>query len=57
MKPNPLIEEIRAVRHRISEAFGHDTQRIVRHYQELERAKYANRTFVRTQTHTAGKSK
>ena len=48
MKPNPLIEEIRAVRHRISEAFGHDTQRLGQHYRELEATKYSHRTFVRT---------
>lgn len=47
MKPNPLIEEIREVRHRISAAFGHDTQRLVRHYQELEATKYSDRRFVR----------
>jgi hypothetical protein len=46
MRPNPLIEEIREVRHRISEAFGHDTARLVKHYQELEATRYADRTFI-----------
>jgi hypothetical protein len=49
MKPNPLIEEIREVRHRISAAFGHDTQRLVRHYQELQATRYSDRTFVRSE--------
>jgi len=47
MKPNQLVEEIRAVRSRISEAFGNDTQRLGQHYRELEATKYAHRTFVR----------
>jgi hypothetical protein len=37
MKPDPAIEEIRAVRHRISEEFGHDTQALLDHYRELEK--------------------
>jgi hypothetical protein len=34
MEPDPLIDEIREVRHRISAQFGH---RLVAHYMELER--------------------
>ncbi len=37
MKPDPAIEEVRAVRHRISEEFGHDTQALLDHYRELEK--------------------
>lgn len=37
MKPDPAIEEIRAVRHQISEEFGHDTQALLDHYRELEK--------------------
>jgi hypothetical protein len=37
MKPDPAIDEIRAVRHRISEEFGHDTQALLDHYRELEK--------------------
>ncbi|MFW6162770.1 MAG: hypothetical protein ACODAJ_08350 [Planctomycetota bacterium] len=42
MKPDPAIEEIRAVRHRISAEHGHDTRRLVKHYQEMEK-QYADR--------------
>jgi hypothetical protein len=31
-----VIEEIRAVRHRISERFGHDPERLVAHYMEIQ---------------------
>ena len=42
MRRNPLIEEIRAVRHKISAEHGHDTHRLIQHYKELEK-KYADR--------------
>ncbi len=42
MKPDPAIEEIRAVRREISAEHGHDTHRLVEHYRELEK-KYADR--------------
>jgi len=31
-----LVDEIRAVRHRISERFGHDTKALLDHYREME---------------------
>jgi len=37
MKKDPIIDEIRAVRHRISERFGHDTKRLCDHYREMEK--------------------
>lgn len=37
MKPDPAIDEVRAVRHRISEEFDHDTQALLDHYRELEK--------------------
>lgn len=37
MKKDPLIDEIRAVRHRISARFGHDTKKLCDHYRELEK--------------------
>jgi hypothetical protein len=37
MKPDPAIDEVRAVRHRISEELGHDTQALLDHYRELEK--------------------
>ncbi len=42
MRPDPAIEEIRAVRRQISAEHGHDTHRLVEHYRELEK-KYADR--------------
>jgi hypothetical protein len=33
---DPVIEEIREVRHRISERFGHDPERLFQHYLELQ---------------------
>jgi hypothetical protein len=33
---DPVIDEIREVRHRISERFGHDPERLVRHYMALQ---------------------
>jgi hypothetical protein len=43
MQPDPIIDEIRDVRHRISEEFGHDPEKLVEHYMELEKTKYADR--------------
>jgi hypothetical protein len=37
MTPDQAIEEIRAVRRRISEAYGHDVKAFLEHYRELER--------------------
>jgi hypothetical protein len=37
MTPDQAIEEIRAIRQRISEAFGHDVKAFLEHYRELER--------------------
>ncbi len=37
MSKDPLIDEIRAVRHRISERFGHDTKALCDHYREMEK--------------------
>jgi hypothetical protein len=39
MKPthsDPVVDEIREVRHRISERFGHDPARLVAYYVELQ---------------------
>jgi hypothetical protein len=36
-KPSdPVVDEIRAVRHRISERFDHDPERIVAYYRKLQ---------------------
>ena len=33
---DPVIDEIREVRHRISERYGHDPAKLVAHYMELQ---------------------
>ena len=33
---DPVIDEIREVRHRISERFGHDPERLVQYYMTLQ---------------------
>jgi hypothetical protein len=35
--PDPLIDEIRAVRARIWQEHGNDIERVVQHYMELQR--------------------
>jgi len=35
-RSDPVIDEIRAVRHRISEEFGHDPKKLVEHYMKLQ---------------------
>ena len=40
MKPtqsDPVIDEIRDVRHRISARFGHDPERLIAYYMELQK--------------------
>jgi hypothetical protein len=34
---DPVIDEIREIRHRISARFGHDPARLVAHYMELQK--------------------
>jgi hypothetical protein len=36
LKDDPAIAEIRATRHKISEEFGHDPQRVINHYIQLQ---------------------
>ena len=36
MPSDPIIDEIRAVRHRISEEFDHDPKKLVEHYMKLQ---------------------
>lgn len=38
MTPDPLIDEIREVRRKISAEFGHDPRRLVEHYMKMEEA-------------------
>jgi hypothetical protein len=37
MKRDIAIDEIRQVRHRISERYGHNTRLLLKHYKELEK--------------------
>jgi hypothetical protein len=46
MTPDQPIEEIRAVRQRIPEAYGHDVKAFLEHYRELER-QYQDRLIGR----------
>ena len=50
---DPIIAEVRRVRHKISAEHGHDTGRLVKHYQELEtemrkmgKYKFVNKTWL-----------
>ena len=47
IQPDPVIDEIRDVRHRISERFAHDPARLVAYYIELQK-KYENRLIDTT---------
>lgn len=52
MKPtqnDPVIDEVREVRHRISAQFDHDPARLVAYYMELQK-QYGDR-FIKTATH------
>lgn len=42
MKKDLAIEEIRKIRHKISQKYGHDTRALIAHYRALE-PKYADR--------------
>ncbi|MBM4030899.1 MAG: hypothetical protein FJ291_03840 [Planctomycetes bacterium] len=42
MRRDEAIDAIRAVRHQISAEHGHDTRRLIRYYQEMEKD-YADR--------------
>ena len=48
MKDDPIITEVREARHRISEKYGHDLDRLGKHYRALERklAKTGKHHFV-----------
>jgi hypothetical protein len=42
IRKDPVIDEIREIRHRISERFGHDSEKLVAHYIKLQK-KYKKR--------------
>ncbi|MGD0090040.1 MAG: hypothetical protein ABSE73_08975 [Planctomycetota bacterium] len=37
MQPDPLIDDVRKVRHEISAKYGHDPRRLIQHYLDLQR--------------------
>jgi len=37
MRPDPIVAEIREVRHQISAKFGHNTERLGGHYKQLDK--------------------
>jgi uncharacterized protein with NRDE domain len=50
LKDDPAITEIRETRHKISEEFGHDPQRIVAYYMELQRKEEEQRQLNQPET-------
>lgn len=36
IEPDPVIDEIREIRHRISERFDHDPSKLVAYYMEMQ---------------------
>lgn len=54
MKDDPVISEIRRVRHQISAQVGHDVRRLGEHYMELERKARASGRYRFAET--SGKS-
>jgi hypothetical protein len=43
MEDDPLIDQIREIRHRISEQCEHDPKKMVEYYMNLDRTQYADR--------------
>jgi len=37
MKDDPVIERIRQVRRKISQEHGHSSEKLIKHYQEMEK--------------------
>lgn len=37
IQSDPVIDEVREVRHRISERFGHDPSKLVSYYMEMQK--------------------
>ena len=46
---DPVIDEVRAIRQRISARFDHDPARLIAYYQELQK-RYADRVLDATAT-------
>jgi hypothetical protein len=54
--PDPVIDEVRDVRRKISARFGHDPRRLVEHYIELQK-QHADRLEGRPESIEAGGAK
>ena len=50
---DPVIDEIREIRHRISEQFGHDPVKLVAHYMQLQE-RYRDRLIGAPNTEKGG---
>lgn len=46
LRDNPTLASIRETRHKISEEFGHDPQRIVEYYRELQKKEEEQRSAL-----------
>jgi hypothetical protein len=55
MNPDPVIDEVREVRHRISEEVGHDPARLVEYYIRLQE-QYRERLLSNPPNSRPGKS-
>ena len=53
MPSDPVIEEIREVRHRISARFGHDPERLFEHYMQVQK-EYQERLVDAPKAHRTG---
>jgi hypothetical protein len=47
---DPVIDEIREVRHSVSERFGHDPARLVAYYIDLQERQFKHRLIDRSGT-------
>jgi hypothetical protein len=50
---DPVIDEIRDLRHRISERFSHDPARLAAYYVELQERQFKDRLVNRSESGTA----
>lgn len=55
MMSDPVIDEIRAVRHRISAQFDHDPERLIEYYMERQK-RHGNRLVGATESTVRGES-
>jgi len=53
MKPDPVIDEVREVRHRNSAAVNHDPRKLVGHFRRLQE-RHADRVVTRAKTGKSG---